>query len=58
MGKAVLHNMSIMCNCERPSVRMVLFRPKKNIRVSTNMPKKVRVGRSEIFFIFCLSFVC
>ena len=26
----------------------------KNIRVSTNMPKNIRVSRSEIIFIFCL----
>ena len=31
---------------------------KKNTCVSTNMPKKIRVGRLENLFIFCLIFVC
>ena len=26
--------------------------------VSANMPKKIRVGKSENLFIFCLIFVC
>ena len=35
------------------------IRPKKkNSRVSANMPKKFKVGRSENLFIFCLIFVC
>ena len=34
------------------------LRRKKNTRVSTKMLKKIRVGRSENLFIFCLIFVC
>ena len=34
----------------------VLLRPKKITRVSTNMTRKIRVGRSENLFLFCLFF--
>ena len=37
---------------------MIATRPKRNTRVSTNMPKNIRVGRSEILFIFCQLFIC
>ena len=30
----------------------------KNTCVSTNIPKNIRVGRSEILFIFCQLFIC
>ena len=33
----------------------LLTRPKKN-RVSTNMPKNIMIGRSEILFIFLSTF--
>ena len=35
-----------------------MLRPTKNTRVSSNMPKIIKVGRSEILFIFCQLFVC
>ena len=38
--------------------RYLSVRPKKITRVSANMQKKNRVGRSENLFIFCLIFVC
>ena len=37
---------------------MFCFRHKKITCVCANMPKKIRVGRSENLFIFCLIFVC
>ena len=37
---------------------MVCFGLKKNARVSTNMPKNIKVVRSEILFIFCQLFIC
>ena len=33
-----------------------MIRPEENTRVSTNMPKNIRVGRSEILFIFLSTF--
>ena len=43
----------------RDEAQMIsILRPKKNTCVSANMPKKIRVGRSENLFIFCLIFVC
>ena len=44
--------------CNSVQLTWLLIRHKKNTHVSTNMPKNIRVGRSEILFIFWQLFIC
>ena len=45
-------------NVRKKNNNFEYLRPKKNTCVAANMPKKIRVGRSENLFIFYLNFVC